>query len=81
MSEENKQISKSESQSTKTQPSPFANLKPAEIPVKFHTFSYQGKSGESNKETYEQKGKMKMFAIIGIIIIFIVWAIVYGGTR
>ena len=50
MSEENKQISKSESQSTETQPNPFANLKPAEIPVKFHTFSYQGEHSETNKD-------------------------------
>jgi hypothetical protein len=50
MSEENKQASKSESQSTETQTNPFGNLHPAEIPVKYHTFSYQGESDKTNKD-------------------------------
>ena len=41
-SEDNKQESKPVPQQTEKQANPFGNLKPAEIPTRLHTFSYQG---------------------------------------
>lgn len=49
MSEENKNIPQSESQSTEKSVAPFGNLKPAAIPTKLHTYSYNGKSEKKDK--------------------------------
>ena len=49
MSEDNKQESKPVPQQTEKQANPFANLMPAEIPTRLHTFSYQGGEKEKDK--------------------------------
>lgn len=49
MSEDNKQESKPVPQQTEKQANPFGNLKPAEIPIRLHTFSYQGGEKEKDK--------------------------------
>lgn len=48
MSEDNKQESKTVPQQTEKQANPFGNSKPAEIPTRLHTFSYQ--DGEKEKD-------------------------------
>ena len=41
---ENKNMQQSKPQSTEKPAAPFGNLKPAEIPTKSHTYTYNGKS-------------------------------------
>lgn len=44
MSEENKNMQQSKPQSTEKPAAPFGNLRPAAIPTKMHTYTYNGKS-------------------------------------
>ena len=63
-SEDNKQESNPVPQQTEKQANPFGNLKPAEIPTRLHTFSYQG--GEKEKDYYKQlDGWVRMFEQCG----------------
>ena len=50
MSDQNKQTSQESSQITDNNASPFADLKPAEIPTEIHIFSYQGEKKIRGKE-------------------------------
>lgn len=47
---ENKNTPQSADQGAKKSVNPFGNLKPAEIPTRLHTYTYNGNNNENSKK-------------------------------